>query len=99
MTTTTKISIKLPDGSSKELDKGSNGEDLAKSISPGLAKKAIALDVNGQVKDLFYELQDADEIKIITAGERKSYEILRHTTSHILAAVVQKKYPNAKYAY
>ncbi len=96
MTTTTKISIKLPDGSSKELDKGSNGEDLAKSISPGLAKKAIALDVNGQVKDLFYELQDADEIKIITAGERKSYEILRHTTSHILAAVVQKKYPNAK---
>jgi threonyl-tRNA synthetase len=96
MTTTTQISIKLPDGSVKELDKGSTGEDLAKSISPGLAKKSVAIDINGEVKDLFYELQDGDEIKIITAGERKSYEILRHTTSHILAAVVQKKYPNAK---
>jgi threonyl-tRNA synthetase len=96
MTTTTQISIKLPDGTVKELDKGSTGEDLAKSISPGLAKKSVALDVSGEVKDLFYELQDGDEVKIITAGERKSYEILRHTTSHILAAVVQKKYPNAK---
>jgi threonyl-tRNA synthetase len=96
MTTQIKISIKLPDGSTKEIDKGSTGEDLAKSISPGLAKKAVALDINGELQDLFYVLKDGDEVKIVTAGERKSYEILRHTTSHILAAVVQKKYPKAK---
>jgi len=90
------ISIKLPDGSTRELAAGSTGEDLAKAISPSLAKKSVAIDLNGQVRDLFAELKDGDEVKIITIGERKSYEVLKHTTSHILAAVVQKKFPNAK---
>lgn len=94
--TESKIQIKLPDGSSKELDRGTTGMALAKSISSGLAKKSVALDIGGEVKDLFYELQDGDDVQIITVGDKKSYEILRHTTSHILAAVVQKRYPNAK---
>lgn len=95
-TATENITIKLPDGSCKEIPVKSTGMDLAKSISPGLAKKSVAIDINGKTKDLFEELKNGDEVKIICAGDPKSYEILRHTTSHILAAVVQSKYPNAK---
>ncbi len=90
------IKIKLPDGSSKEIPQGTTGYDLAKSISSSLLKKAVALDVNGELKDLSAQLQDNDEVKIVCIGDKKSYDVLKHTTSHILAAVVQKKFPNAK---
>ena len=90
------IKIKLPDGSSKEIPQGTTGYDLAKSISSSLLKKAVALDLNGEVKDLSAQLEDNDEVKIVCIGDKKSYEVLKHTTSHILAAVVQKKFPNAK---
>lgn len=92
----TKISIKLPDGSVKELDSGSTGLELAKAISSSLAKKAIALDINGQIKDLASKLNNNDEVKIVCVGDKRSYEVLRHTCSHLLASVVQKKFPNAK---
>ncbi|MCE2928804.1 MAG: threonine--tRNA ligase [Candidatus Caenarcaniphilales bacterium] len=92
----TLIQIKLPDGSTREIPSGSSGMDLAKAISPSLAKKSIALDLNGQIKDLSTILNNNDEVKIICQGDGKSYDVLRHTTSHILAAVVQKKFPNAK---
>jgi threonyl-tRNA synthetase len=95
-TTTDMINIKLPDGSIKTIETSSTGLDLAKSISPGLAKKAVAIDINGKTSDLVTELRDGDEVKIICAGDPKSYEVLRHTTSHILAAVVQSRYPKAK---
>lgn len=90
------IKIKLPDGTSKEIPQGTTGYDLAKSISSSLLKKAVALDVNGELKDLGAQLQDNDEVKIVCIGDKKSYDVLKHTTSHILAAVVQKKFPNAK---
>ncbi len=94
--TATKISIKLPDGSTRELDSGATGLDLAKAISSSLAKKAIAIDLNNEVKDLTTTLNNNDEVKIICIGDKKSYEVLRHTTSHLLASVVQRKFPNAK---
>lgn len=95
-TTEKSIRIKLPDGSTRELENNSTGLDLAKAISNSLAKKAIALEINGDLVDLNTKLNDGDEVKIVTVGDKKSYEILRHTTSHVLASVVQKKYPNAK---
>ncbi len=94
--TATKISIKLPDGTTREIESGATGLDLAKAISSSLAKKAIAIDLNNEVKDLTTTLSNGDEVKIICVGDKKSYEVLRHTTSHLLASVVQKKYPNAK---
>lgn len=96
------IKITLPDGSQKAISSGSTGLDLAKSISPGLAKKAVGLDLKRsgssdyELQDLTTELGDGDEVKIICAGDKKSYEFLRHTTSHALAAVVQKLFPHAK---
>jgi len=97
MTTSTQdITVKLPDGSSRSLPAGSTGLDLAKAISPSLAKKSVAIERNGEVYDLITKLNDGDEIKIVTIGDKRSYEVLRHTTSHVLAAVVQKLYPQAR---
>jgi threonyl-tRNA synthetase len=94
--TATKIKVKLPDGSSRELSDGATGFDLAQSISPSLAKKAVGIDLNGELKDLATKLKNDDEVKIIGIGDPKSYEILRHSTSHVLAAAVQRLYPDAK---
>ena len=98
MTTTDQksINIKLPDGSVKEVPKNSTGLDLAKAISSSLAKKAVALEINGELKDVLAPLNDGDVVKIICVKDKQSYEVLRHTTSHVLASVVQKKFPNAK---
>lgn len=95
-TQTDLIKVKLPDGSVKEITANSTGLDLAKAISSSLAKKAIGLEINGELTDLISVLKDDDEVKIICTGDKKSYEFLRHTTSHVMAAVVQKLYPNAK---
>lgn len=93
---TASISVRLPDGNLKEIPSAFTGLDLARSISPALAKKAIALEINGELKDLLTVLKDQDLVKIVTVGDKKSYEVLRHTTSHLMAAVVQKLFPEAK---
>ncbi len=90
------LSVFLEDGSSKTVSEGSNGMDLAKAISSSLAKKAVALEINGELKDLGTPIRDGDKVKIIKVGDKKSYEVLRHTTSHVLASVVQKLFPAAK---
>ena len=90
------VSVILEDGSSKLVEDGASGLDLAKSISTSLAKKAIALEVNGEIKDLSCPVLDGDRVKVIKVGDKKSYEVLRHTTSHVLASVVQKMFPRAK---
>ena len=60
------ISITLPDGSTKELDSGSNGFDLAEAIGPGLAKSAIAMSVDQEQRDLCDPQTDGDLVSIIT---------------------------------
>ena len=90
------VSVFLEDGSSKTVEDGASGLDLAKAISTSLAKKAIALEINGVVRDLGTPIQDGDKVKIIKVGDNRSYDVLRHTTSHVLAAVVQKMFPSAK---
>ncbi|MBY0404403.1 MAG: TGS domain-containing protein, partial [Cyanobacteria bacterium] len=57
----TQLSIKLPDGSTKELPAGSTAYDLATQISMGLAKNAVASVINGEVRDLNFLLSDGDE--------------------------------------
>ncbi len=90
------IKVKLPDGSTKELTNGNTGLDLAKAISSSLAKKAVAIDLNGKVVDLSSTLNNNDEVKIICIGDKKSYDVLRHSSSHLLACTVQKMFPEAK---
>lgn len=96
--TENRISVKLPDGSQIDLEKNSTAADLAKQIAEGLFKKAVAASINGQTVDLYTPLEDGQEVKIITADDKESLEILRHSTAHIMAQAVQKLFPGTKIA-
>jgi threonyl-tRNA synthetase len=93
------MNITLPDGSIKELPKGSTGLDLATSIGPGLAKAALAVVVNGDQKDLSDSINEDAEVSIITINSDEGLEIMRHTlTAQVLARAVQNLYPGTKLA-
>ena len=93
------MEITLPDGSSKALENGSSGYDLARSIGLGLAKSAIAINVNGEKRDLHDELPDNFSVSIITIDSEEGLEIMRHTlTAQVLAKAVKNLYPDSKLA-
>jgi threonyl-tRNA synthetase len=90
------ISITLPDNSSRELQEGSTVYDLAASIGAGLAKAALAGKINGQLVDLVSPLTDGDRVEIVTEKSPEALEIIRHSTSHLMAQAVKELFPQAK---
>ena len=93
------MEINLPDGSSKELENGSNGLDLAKSIGAGLAKSAVAVNVKGEQKDLLDELPENSSVSIITIESDEGLEIMRHTLSaQVLAKAIKNLYSDSRLA-
>src|ERR671916_134646 len=88
--------IELPDGSSKELDDGASGADLAAAIGPGLARAALAVKVDGRVRDLAAPLTDGERVEIVTDRSPDSLELIRHDTAHVLAAAVLDLYPGTR---
>ena len=93
------MNITLPDGSVRELKIGSTGLDLAMDIGPGLAKAAIAVNVNGDQKDLSDPINKDSEVSIITIDSSEGLEIMRHTlTAQVLARAVKNLYPDSKLA-
>lgn len=91
------MKIKLKDGSSIELEEKSTVLDLAKKISEGLARVATAAEVNGEVKDLRYELKDEEMVNILTFDSEYGKKAYWHTTSHMMAQAVQRLFPKTKY--
>lgn len=92
------MKIILPDGSSRELPAGSCARDVAQSISPRLAKEAVAAKVNGQAVDLSHALAENDAVTILTFDATEGKQIFWHSSSHILAQAVQALFPDAKIA-
>ena len=90
------ISVKLPDGSAKELSDGASAADLAKSISDGLARVAVAAKVNGAVVDLQRELPDGAEVSILTKKDDEALEVLRHSAAHMMADAILRIFPKAQ---
>jgi threonyl-tRNA synthetase len=88
--------VVLPDGTAKELPDGASGEDLAASIGAGLARAALAVKVDGQVRDLTRPLEDGAQVSIVTNRDPESLELIRHDTAHVLAAAVLDLYPGTK---
>ena len=86
----------LPDGSQKELPDGASGADLAAAIGPGLARAALAVKVDGEVRDLARPLAEGDEVAIVTNRDEDSLDLIRHDTAHVLAAAVLDLYPGTK---
>ena len=92
------ITVRLPDGSPRELPAGSTGLDLAASIGRGLAKAAVAMTVDGQETDLTRTLPDGSAVGIITDASPDGRHVLRHSTAHVLAQAVTDLWPGARYA-
>lgn len=87
----------LPDGKEIQFEQGEDVAAIAKKIGAGLAKSAIAADVNGVAVDLKTAPASDIKLKIITADSKEGLEILRHSASHVLAAAVLRLYPDAKF--
>ena len=90
------MNIQLPDGSTRTLQDGATAWDLARDIGEGLARAAIAANVNGKVVDLSCKLSDGDTVAIITEKSDEALDIIRHSTAHLLAMAVQEVFPSAQ---
>jgi threonyl-tRNA synthetase len=90
------IHIKLPDGSTKEVPKGSTALDVAKSISPRLADAALVAKTNGDLIDLARPLEKDTDLRILTEKDSESLEVFRHSSAHLLAAAVLELFPETK---
>ncbi len=90
------MNIKLPDGSGRTLTGGATAYDLAADIGPGLARATIAASVNGTLMDVSCELHDGDEVSLITEKSEEGLNIIRHSTSHLMAMAVQDLFPKSQ---
>ena len=90
------INITFPDGSIKEFESGASPFDVAKSISSGLARKAIAARVNGELRDLKRPFEEDAKVTIVTANDPEALELFRHDAAHVLAQAVQSLFPGTQ---
>jgi threonyl-tRNA synthetase len=90
------INIALPDGTSKNVPRGTNAYEIAKAISPRLADAALAAKVNGKVVDLARPIEEDAEIRILTEKDPESLEVFRHSSAHVLATAVTELFPETK---
>lgn len=91
------MEVRLPDGNTLSLDDGSTGADAAAAIGPGLAKAALAIVVNGEMRDLSRPLPATGaEISIVTGKSDEALELVRHDCAHVLATAVLDMYPGVK---
>ncbi|MEM9546517.1 MAG: TGS domain-containing protein, partial [Bacteroidota bacterium] len=85
--------ITMPDGSARQIDDGMTGADFALSISKSLAKKAVAMAVDGEVCDLSDQIETDGAIEILTRDDPRALELIRHDTAHVMAEAVQEIWP------
>jgi threonyl-tRNA synthetase len=90
------IELKFPDGSSRQFPDGVTGREVAAAISPSLAKKALAVELDGRLLDLARPLEAGGSIVVITRDDPRALEIIRHDTAHVLAEAVQELFPGTQ---
>jgi threonyl-tRNA synthetase len=89
------ISLTFPDGSVRSFEAGATGRDVAESISKSLAKKAVAIAIDGTVRDLSDPVVDG-KIEIITRADARALELIRHDAAHVMAEAVQELWPGTQ---
>ena len=90
------IEVTLPDGSKREFDSPVTVGDVAASIGAGLARAALAGKVNGKLVDLSHPITENSTVSIVTDKDPEGLEIIRHSTSHLMAQAVKELYPEAQ---
>lgn len=92
------LNITLPDGSQRQLPDGATGYDLAAGISEGLARNALAVMVNGDVRDLHRALPDNATVSILTWNDTAGKSTYWHSSAHLMAEALEALYPGVKLA-
>jgi threonyl-tRNA synthetase len=90
------MKVHLPDGTDLELADGATGADAARAIGEGLARAALGIRVNGELRDLDMPVEDGATIEIVTARDDDGLWLIRHDAAHVLATAVMELYPGVK---
>jgi threonyl-tRNA synthetase len=90
------IHLTFPDNSSREFPAGITGRDVAEGISKSLAKKAVAMALDGTLADLSDPIQKDARIEIVTRDDPRALELIRHDAAHVMAEAVQELYPGTQ---
>lgn len=91
------VKISLPDGSVREYPQGVKGSEIASSISEGLARVSLAIEVNGEVRDLSRPIDTDASIKILTWNDQRGKTTFWHSSAHLLAEALEALYPGIKF--
>ena len=93
------VAITLPDASVREFDAPVSGAEIAAAIGPGLAKAALAIKVDGVVKDLAHVVDRDAAVEVVTRSHPDALELLRHDCAHVMAEAVQELYPGTQVTF
>ncbi|MEQ9737091.1 MAG: threonine--tRNA ligase [Algiphilus sp.] len=93
------IAITFPDGRTESYEHPPTGLEIAQNISPGLAKKAVVVDVDGELWDLNRPIEHDARIDIVTRDRPEGVEVLRHDAAHVLAQAVQELFPGTQITF
>ena len=93
------LTLKLPDGSAREVAYGALPRDVVASIGAGLLRAAIAVELNGHVQDLVTPIRESGAFRVLTERDATSLDVLRHSAAHILATAVRRLRPDAKIGF
>ncbi|MEA3355978.1 MAG: threonine--tRNA ligase, partial [Candidatus Bipolaricaulota bacterium] len=88
------INVSLPDGSRMEIAAGSSIYEVARAIGPRLAKDSVCAVVDGRLRDMRERLEEDASVRLCTRGSERALEVLRHTTTHIMAQAVKRLFPD-----
>ena len=92
------IKITLPDGTFKEVKKGTSSLDIAKSISEGLARKVLAAEIDGEIWDLNRPLDKDATLKLLTFNDNGGKSTMWHSSAHVMAEAIEFYFPGVKLA-
>jgi len=94
--TSAQISLEFPDGSKRQFDAGITGREVAEGISKSLAKKSVAIALDGELVDFADAIHSDGAIEIITRSDERALELIRHDCAHVLAEAVQELWPDTQ---
>ena len=90
------VALTFPDGARREYPQGTTGLDVAKGISPSLAKRTVAMALDGQLADLIDPIERDAKIEFINREDPRALELIRHDAAHVLAEAVQSLWPGTQ---
>ncbi len=90
------VSVTFPDGAARQFSAGVTGFDIAKSISPSLAKRTVAMFLDGVLRDLCDPIESDARIELVGRDDPRALELIRHDAAHVLAEAVQALYPGTQ---